>query len=251
MASHHHSCCRWLVASVCPCQPPFVQVVGGIFVVPAHLVESDIIFRTQTPQALCLMVGPNSQVVCELDELAVVIEDVSDQFDTCDECCAPPPPPPQPCPSADECVTCPLTISMEAVGFGFTICFLEGDLVNCPNNCVEIGPLNISRVAEKTSICRWDIPGPNFDIFDNCHVRHSIQFWPSAAEIACIGHHWRITVRVAFGLLPPAIAFIDFLYETPNVNHCPFGEYSLSNIDINVSSAWEVTSTTAGTVVIS
>ena len=97
MASHHHACCRWLVASLCPCQqePPSLgsggPVVGPtppadrIYVVPAHLVTEDIIFRGN---GLCLTVGPNSQVVCEFDpELMTVIEDVSEQFDTCDECC--------------------------------------------------------------------------------------------------------------------------------------------------------------------
>ena len=98
MASHHHSCCRWLVASLCPCQqePPSFGTPGGpvvgptppagrIYVVPAHLVTEDIIFRGN---GLCLTVGPNSQVVCEIDpDLMTVVEDVSDQFETCDECC--------------------------------------------------------------------------------------------------------------------------------------------------------------------
>ena len=91
MASHHHSCCRWLVASRCPCEP--AQPTLDMFIVPAHLVTEDIIFRTKPPLApLCLMVGPNSRVVCEIEpSLMTVVEDVSDQFATCDECCAPPP----------------------------------------------------------------------------------------------------------------------------------------------------------------
>ncbi len=97
MASHHHACCRWLVASLCPCQqePPSLGAggpvvgptppAGRIYVVPAHLVTEDIIFRGN---GLCLTVGPNSQVVCEFDpELMAVIEDVSEQYDTCAECC--------------------------------------------------------------------------------------------------------------------------------------------------------------------
>ena len=87
MASHHHSCCRWLVASRCPCEP--AQPTLDMFIVPAHLVTKDIIFRTKPPLApLCLMVGPNSRVVCEIEpSLMTVVEDVSDQFATCDECC--------------------------------------------------------------------------------------------------------------------------------------------------------------------
>lgn len=92
MASHHHSCCRWLLASLCPCaQPPSPRFQRALrmFVVPAHLVMSDIIFRTQPPlPSLCLMVGPNSQVVCEIDpNLMTIVEDISEQYATCDECC--------------------------------------------------------------------------------------------------------------------------------------------------------------------
>ena len=285
MASHHHSCCRWLVASRCPCKP--AQPTLDMFIVPAHLVTEDIIFRTKPPLApLCLMVGPNSRVVCEFDpSIMTVVEDVSDQFANCDECCDPPPaqacclpdgscldlPPaeckalggtPQgkgtecvdtdcisACPNADECADCSPTILIEASGFSFTACF-DGNLEDCPGNCVQTGPISIARTANKVGqLCNWDIPGPDFDLHPNCRGQTSIAFWPSGVHIRCIGNRWRVLVKMA--LLPGAPVVVDFLYETPNQNNCPFGEYTLSDIDAGAQSGWTVISTGPGSVVLS
>ncbi len=160
-------------------------------------------------------------------------------------------PVPGDCPQTpEECAGCPDTLFMEASGFGFTACFTE-DLPGCNGPCVQVGPWNISRPAEKNQFCNWDIPGANFDFHESCHTRQSIQFFPSGGEIQCIGTKWRTVVRVAVGLLPPVIAFVDFLFETPNLVDCPLGEWTLSNIDINVSPDWEVSDIVTGTVAVS
>ena len=53
-----------------------------MFIVPAHLVTEDIIFRTRPPLApLCLMVGPNSRVVCEIEpSILTFVEGVGEPY---------------------------------------------------------------------------------------------------------------------------------------------------------------------------
>lgn len=218
MASHHHSCCRWLVASVCPCQPPFVQVVGGIFVVPAHLVESDIIFRTPPPRALCLMVGPNSQVVCELDELMTVVEDVSDQFVTCDECCDPT----LHCPQVADCVANTPDIMNLLIE---NVVYWIGDV--SPHDYYKIGIADLTIRRVLPNLCGWvrDTFNEFSSVLVDTECREEFQTinatWVS--NLFCSGRNWNLD----FGLVPGGNnAPLVVCYYMPNLNDSPLGIYT-------------------------
>ncbi len=152
---------------------------------------------------------------------------------------------PLPCP--DSCDNCPSTVTITALGFGFTICSESYD--DCPDNCLTINHDYTREAILVPEFCQWNIPAPSADVYKNCLDEDLIRVLISNGSVHCHPQtmQWHVRLFMSISNFGPTIASVIWHCMLLNTTDCPMGTYVVENIVPNDPSN-VITSITSGTL---